>query len=185
MITIRPYKDSDKEQLELICIETADKNIRDTAKKREMLLLEYNRYYTRACKDTIFVADCGGKAVGYILCDTNYNNFLKNFKKNEYKQLKKIDFLNAVNFYLSLKGEKIYSKNYSAHMHIDILPEFQRQGIGHKLVDALKCKLEGMNVNGVFLSVSMNNKIGVPFYYKYGFEPVYLCKHFGIFALKL
>lgn len=173
LVTIRPYEAKDKPNLEKICIATAKESDVNTEKKHENILWLYNRYYTSHEGYNCFVAaDERDEAVGYIICSENFEKYSKTFKSDELRQIRKLGF----HFYLFALGDLIiqkpFVKKYPAHLHIDILEEYQRMGLGHKLMDALTSNLKRKNVPGVMLIVAAKNEKGVNFYKKYGFEVV-------------
>lgn len=59
---------------------------------------------------------------------------------------------------------------YPAHMHIDILPEFQRKGWGSVLINTLFEALKREGALGIHLDMVRWNTIGRKFYEKIGFE---------------
>lgn len=63
-----------------------------------------------------------------------------------------------------------FAKEYLAHLHIDIAGDYQRQGIGTKLIDALIEHLRKKSVKGLMFSVAIDNEKGLGFYRKYGFK---------------
>lgn len=62
-------------------------------------------------------------------------------------------------------------KKYPAHMHIDILPEFQRKGWGSVLINTLFDKVKSQGAPGIHLDMVRWNTIGKNFYEKIGFRP--------------
>lgn len=157
--------------VERICLATADARLRKTAAARENTLLLYNRYYTRACPADCFVAvNEADEAVGYILGAPNYRAYCEGFRKHECKEIRKLGFLRGVRAYFEPKLQKKYAKRYPAHLHIDLLPEVQGQGMGTALMDALKANLRAQNVQGVFLCVGNDNKKALRFYKKQDFQ---------------
>ena len=76
-------------------------------------------------------------------------------------------------------------EKYPAHLHIDILPEYQRQGIGHRLMKRLEQHLIKNNVPGFHLEVGSKNTLGINFYKKYGLEFISKDQFSTIFAKKL
>jgi GNAT superfamily N-acetyltransferase len=67
-----------------------------------------------------------------------------------------------------------------AHLHIDILPEHQRQGWGRKLIDAAVRQLstegesaDGKKLEGLWLCMDPRNKEAASFYERLGFERVH------------
>lgn len=56
-----------------------------------------------------------------------------------------------------------FSVKYPAHLHIDILPEYQGQKVGTALMSALKEKLVSDNIKGVMLCVGKGNVRAIDF----------------------
>lgn len=75
------------------------------------------------------------EAVGYILCAHDFEKWKECFEE---KYLKKQE-----NPMIAMVGRGTiedfapYAGEYPAHMHIDLLPECQRIGLGTQLMDAL------------------------------------------------
>jgi ribosomal protein S18 acetylase RimI-like enzyme len=63
--------------------------------------------------------------------------------------------------------------SHPAHLHIDILPAYQRQGLGAKLIAALFEALESRGCPGVHLVVGRKNADAIAFYQKQGLEMIY------------
>jgi len=59
---------------------------------------------------------------------------------------------------------------YPAHLHIDLLPENQGQGMGRKLMDTLRSALAEHGVPGVHLGMDPANTRARAFYDRYGFH---------------
>ncbi|MFX1547889.1 MAG: GNAT family N-acetyltransferase [Promethearchaeota archaeon] len=70
-------------------------------------------------------------------------------------------------------NEKSLLESYPAHLHIDILPDYHRQGIGTQLVKTLENHLRNHNVKGVHLGTSDRNVKAVQFYQKLKFSVIY------------
>jgi ribosomal protein S18 acetylase RimI-like enzyme len=62
---------------------------------------------------------------------------------------------------------------YPAHIHIDILLEYQRQGWGRKLMGMAVNHLKSSGKSGLHVCVAFGNEEGERFYKKLGFEPVH------------
>ena len=176
-ISVRPYEAKDYDQVRLICIATSDTKVRSET-KRTFILKMYCDYYIESEPKNCFVAvdideESGEeKVVGYILCAADCENYARNFLKNYLPKIKETGRLNG----FSARSEVfLYSRHaafFPAHLHIDILPAYQRQGIGHMLVDTLLEHLRGMKVKGVMLVAGKKNVKGCSFYKKYGFSEV-------------
>lgn len=183
-IVIRKMRTEDRQAVEHICLATAPAVLNSTAKMREYTLLLYNRYYTRMAGDSFVAVNSDDLPIGYILCAPDYEKYRKGFFENELKSIRKLGMMK----YFSAKSEVLSMKkraeDYSAHLHIDILPEYQHMGIGGKLMQALLNHLKNESVKGVMLTVSSTNKNGIAFYKKCGFTA--LSHSAGIvFAMKL
>ncbi|KAI0036815.1 acyl-CoA N-acyltransferase, partial [Vararia minispora EC-137] len=59
-----------------------------------------------------------------------------------------------------------------AHLHIDLLPEVQRQGWGRKLIGRAVQELEGMGLRAVWLGMDPRNEDAAKFYERLGFEKI-------------
>ncbi|EJD35439.1 acyl-CoA N-acyltransferase [Auricularia subglabra TFB-10046 SS5] len=57
-----------------------------------------------------------------------------------------------------------------AHVHISLLPSHQRQGWGHRLLDAAVSHLRGEGLDALHLVVNPRNNQAKQFYLKVGFE---------------
>jgi ribosomal protein S18 acetylase RimI-like enzyme len=58
---------------------------------------------------------------------------------------------------------------YPAHLHIDLLPEAQGQGLGRALIDWLLDRLSLLGAHGVHLGVDPRNTVAIAFYERLGF----------------
>jgi ribosomal protein S18 acetylase RimI-like enzyme len=61
-------------------------------------------------------------------------------------------------------------QKYSAHMHIDILPEYQRKGWGTVLIDRLFEAVKSLGAKGIHLDMLQSNTNGRAFYERIGFQ---------------
>lgn len=171
-IEIRKMRAQDRQAVEHICLSTAPPALNSTVKMREYTLLMYNRYYTRMVTDSFVAVNSDDEPIGYILCAPDYECYRKSFYENELKSIRKLGMMK----YFSAKSEVLSMKkraeDYPAHLHIDILPEYQHMGIGGKLMQALLTNLKNEGAKGVMLTVSATNKNGIAFYEKCGFTAV-------------
>ena len=58
---------------------------------------------------------------------------------------------------------------FPAHMHIDLLPRVQGQGLGRRLVETLSAALRDRGVPGLHLGVDSRNEGAIAFYTRVGF----------------
>lgn len=169
---IRPAEDKDLKDIEYICRMTAGPQARRSEKTGRKISLTYSTYYARAEQETSFVLDDGGKAVGYILCAPDYSKYVKGYRKNEVRKLWAIEKSQSITAYFLPLGYLPFKNKYPAHLHIDILDEYQGQGYGSQLMDTLLEKLKAMNIPGVMLIVDKDNEGAQRFYKRKGFEKI-------------
>ena len=165
---IRKYKETDFEATKYVCIH-------DMIGKRCEDLIEYVetmfcRYYLEKEPENCFVAvDENDKPIGYIYGAEDYDKYQKNF--SEY--IKKVAEIENRRFLPEAMTEMfdhaIYKDEYPAHLHIDILPEYQSKGIGSILIKEFCNNLKGKNIKGVMLIVGEDNTGARRFYERNGF----------------
>lgn len=167
---VRSYEPKDEKRLREICIETSGFSIK-SKKDREFLYYMYNDYYTEFEPESCFVAvNDNDEAIGYILCAKDFDAYLETMNKFYIPRIVHLGFKYNVIVHSEIFAYKLLKKNYPAHLHIDILPEYQKTGLGRKLVDELKAYLKAQEVPGVMLSVGVGNKGAIEFYKKNGFK---------------
>lgn len=170
MITIRKYKPEDKIELQKICIETSRLPV-ETQAQRDFLLLLYNDYYTEVEPDNCIVAaDENDIPVGYIICAQNFNSYAKTFSRFYLPEIKEIGMSFYIQAVMEMAGHSLYAKKYPAHLHIDILDKCQGQGVGTKLITAMKDNLKSKGVRRLMLSCGADNTGAIRFYKRNGFE---------------
>ena len=69
------------------------------------------------------------------------------------------------------RGIPGFVQKYPAHFHIDLLPEWQRVGLGRKLMDTFLAAVEEAGAKGVYCGMVATNVDAGKFYAKLGFEP--------------
>lgn len=169
---IRLAEDKDLKDIEHICRMTAGPQARRDEEIGRKISLTYSTYYARAEQETSFVLDDGGKAVGYILCAPDYSKYAKGYRKNEVRKLWKVERRQSCKAYFLPLGYLPFKKKYPAHLHIDILEDYQGKGYGSQLMDALLTKLKSMGIPGVMLIVDKDNTGAQRFYERKGFSKV-------------
>lgn len=170
MTSIRNFREKDRENVRNICIATAPPSAVKSEKARKYTLSMYCDCYIDCYPEFCFVAaDESDRAVGYILCAPDYEKYKNDFKKYM-RKIFSFSLTRGVTAFFESKISGSFRPDFPAHMHIDILDEYQRMGIGTKLVDALREKLREECIPGVMLVVGSGNRKGRNFYKKYGFR---------------
>jgi ribosomal protein S18 acetylase RimI-like enzyme len=160
-ILIRKATIEDLSQVREICRETCTDPFLLSHPKTLYLL--YADYYLNEEQGHCFVATAAGKVVGYILSSFDQKAYAKNLKEKYLPVLKSSDgrsyrlekaYLLACHFWAS----------YEAHLHIDIAPDYQHQGIGSRLMENLVACFRLAHVRKIYLAVSASHKDALAFY---------------------
>lgn len=166
-VKIRPYEKKDCSYVQQICIETAGARFTQTPKKKRAAVASFCQYFIDRCPEFCFVAVDGEDIpVGYILCTPTFGRWLRygpeqfgtGFPFTPYWTLG------------SMLGAVPYLKDYPAHLHINLLPPYQRMGLGRELMNALEDKLRQHRCPGVSLCVNRHNPGAMRFYENCGFQ---------------
>ena len=166
---IRPYKEKDRDDVRYICL-NCDGPSDMSPEGEHFILTAYCDYYIEREKENCFVAaDEDDKAVGYILCAENFESFIHCFREEYIPRIPEDQTDHIGYAKASTAVQEKYKNEYPAHLHIDIMPEYQRMGLGHKLMDTLLSHLKDKGIKGIVLSVADFNDKGIAFYKKYGF----------------
>ena len=144
---IRPYHSSDLVQLYRICLRTGDsgKDATQIYEDPDLLGHIFVGPYVVLEPDLCFVSSNNGIAYGYILGVRDSQNFYKNsekewfpFVREKYLLPDKNDESRQARIIRMLHNghkPKPEFSGYPAHLHIDLLPEAQGQGLGRKLIN--------------------------------------------------
>lgn len=181
-LIIRPYKKSDLPILYEICLKTGDSGKDATTLYRNTFLLGhfYAAPYAVYHPELTFILAKNDVPVGYIIGTSDSQSFHDITEKKWFTPLRQKyllpkendDSLDAKIIRLIHQGyiPKPELLSYPAHLHIDILPEGQGQGMGRKLVEIFCNKLIEMKVPAVHLEVGKRNTSAIKFYEKIGFH---------------
>ena len=168
-MNIRKYQEKDFEATKYVCLndmlgkEGYEKII-------EYVEIMFCRYYLEKEPENCFVAvDDNDKVIGYTYGSKDYDYYQENFSEyiNAVAELENRRFLAEA--LTEMYDHAIYKKDYPAHLHIDILPDYQSKGIGSKLINAFCDNLKEQNVKGVMLIVGSENEGARRFYERNGF----------------
>lgn len=181
---IRPYHPCDLSILYRICLLTGDSG-RDASrqyKDPDLLGQFYVASYVVLEPDLCFVLTRSGMPCGYILGTRDSVQFYQRCEREWFPLLRERYTLSGSNqdspdariVRLIHEGHKSNDDlvSYPAHLHIDILPEGQGQGMGRKLVDTFISRLRELNVTAVHLKVGKANTDAIHFYERVGFHVI-------------
>lgn len=178
MATIRRMRADDIKDVEYVCRMTAGElSINDEKIGRKMSKM-FSTYYARECYDSGFVlVDESDKAVGYILCEPDYRRFRKIFRKIDVPEIYKLDRKCGLESWFFPVPYTFWGCKYPAHLHIDLLPEYQNGGYGSEMIQMLMADLKSKNVKGLMLITGIWNHGAIRFYKRNGFKTLF--KGFG------
>lgn len=173
-ITIRPYAMKDSPYVQQICIATAGHRFKKTPVRKRAAVAAFCQYFITRCPELCFVAaDSDDIPVGYILCTPSFGRWCR-YAPEQFRTGFPYSLFWSIG---SMMGALPYLATYPAHLHINLLPAYQRMGLGSKLMSALEDELRQQNCPGVSLCVSSRNDGAMRFYEYCGFRV--LGKHPG------
>ncbi len=166
---IRPYEPKDADAVRFICLNSEGPCDLNEA-EQHYILTTYCDYYIETEPQNCFVAaDEDDRAVGYVICAEDFDAYRPVFLREYLPRIP----AERLSFRFGARGSTVmqnqYKAAYPAHLHIDVLPEYQRHGLGRRMVDALLAHLRAKGIPGVMLTVGTGNRVGRSFYEKYGF----------------
>lgn len=182
---IRPYRPGDESELASVCLQTADSGsdatglLDDDALWANLFVLPYVARHP----ELAFVAEADdGRAAGYVVAAADTDRFETWFRDGWWPRFRgrwpppaqvasrQYELLE----YAYGRGSEPVAQAaaYPAHLHIDLLPELQGQGLGRQLIVALVDALRAAGVGGVHAVPLAGNAGAVAFYRRLGFSEV-------------
>jgi ribosomal protein S18 acetylase RimI-like enzyme len=182
---VRPYRPEDRAALYDVCVRTAHEggDSRHIYPDLDLMPSIFAAPYAHLEPDLTFVLDNGERAVGYILGTADTAAFVKAYRTSWLPTL-------AVRYpapdgppatpaeamiALMHKPERMLRPElaaYPAHLHIDLLPAYQRQGHGHTLMRTFLSALRHKHVPAVHLGMVTTNTAARAFYDRLGFHEI-------------
>ncbi|MHA1380477.1 MAG: GNAT family N-acetyltransferase [Candidatus Helarchaeota archaeon] len=188
MVKIRQCRKSDSKGIIEVCYKTGymGEDVEPYFKDKKLFGLLFCLYYPKYEKEHCYVAEDKGKIVGYILgtpdSERQERLFLARFGP---RILFRVFFFTSIWYFQDLKLFLYFArlprspppseinKKYPAHLHIDILEEYQRKGIGSMLMRKFENHMRTLGVKGIHLGTSEGNYKAVPFYKKWGYRIIH------------
>ncbi|MFD9504238.1 GNAT family N-acetyltransferase [Streptomyces sp. NPDC060035] len=183
---VRPYRPGDREALAEICVRTADNggDSRHLYPDPELMPALFAAPYAYLEPELTFVLDDGsGQAVGYVLGTADTRQFVDAFRKVWLPQVTERfpepdgtpGTLAEEMAALLYRPERMILPQldgHPAHLHIDLLPPWQRKGYGRELMGFFLDALHAKGVPAVHLSMLTSNIPARAFYDRLGFHEI-------------
>jgi ribosomal protein S18 acetylase RimI-like enzyme len=178
VMRIRLYEPRDRADIADICVRTGDNGQDATGHHSSDDLLPdiYALPYVDYEPELVFVVDNGERVVGYILGAADTRAFAEWFSAEWWpavagrysgnEALERAVVASAANPQRMLIAAV---DEYPAHLHIDLLPEAQGQGLGRRLIETFAAALADRDVPGLHLVVGTGNTSARAFYRRVGF----------------
>lgn len=179
---IRPYAPGDFAAVSDICLRTGELG-RDASglyTSDELLPDIFARPYVLLEPELCFVLESEQRVCGYILGVADTARFVQRYRaewlpelqrkyvhvdppRNRDERIRHLGFVPELMLIPELE-------RYPAHLHIDLLPEYQRRGFGRRLMQRLLRALHERGVPGLHLSLAAANTAARAFYDRIGFR---------------
>lgn len=178
---IRPYRPDDLDAVYDICIRTADdgNDARGEYSADTLVGDVFAAPYVVLEPEHAHILDDGaGNAVGYILGTADTPRFVERYRDewvpvaaarygDDPRDQQMLGWLRDPERMLAPE-----LADYPAHLHIDLLPEWQGKGFGRGLMDAFRAGLRAAGVRRMHLTMSPTNDAARAFYRKLGFTEI-------------
>lgn len=189
MAKIEPYQEADREGLFSVCHRTGffGEDASPQFKDAYLFGLIIASYYIDYEPENCLVVKEGDKVVGYINGTTDTISEKEKFEHHILprvisRMLKYTIFHSPKDVLFivehKIRGESecdryLYSdellEGYPSHLHINLLPDYQRKGLGTQLMDCFEEKMRAKGVVGLRLDTTSENRKAIPFYGKRGY----------------
>lgn len=184
MSHIRLYQPADRDAIYDVCVRTADAggDARGIFRDDRLWADVWAVPYVEKHPDLSWVVESDdGRVVGYLLASDDTDAFDEWFAREWWPS-------RSANYPLSgdpahAREDRVitgaaqrgaptaaYLAHYPAHLHIDLLPETQGQGLGRALMNTLFDELRRRGTSGVHLGIDPANTGAAAFYERLGFE---------------
>ena len=175
-ITVRPYTETDRDAVRLICVATAQHRVRSET-RRFFVLKTSCDYYLECEPENCFVAvrtqeDGSEKVVGYILCAADCETYARRYLQKYIPKIKEYSKLHArvARGDVMMAGQ--FAAFFPAHLRLAVLPEDRGKGVGTALVEALTAHLQENRSKGVVVILNKKNSAAQEFFKARGFSPL-------------
>jgi len=184
-VKIRPYRPEDRDDVYDVCVRTADAGADASGRFRDPEILGdlFAGPYVFLAPEFAFVLDDGERVSGYVLGVPDTSRFAEQLRDVWLPMVgdrypapagppADADEEMAALLHRPERFSNPALADYPAHLHIDLLPAFQRTGWGTKLMRTLLTALHDAGVPRVYLAMLTTNTGAAKFYERLGFYPL-------------
>ncbi|MDQ1710491.1 MAG: hypothetical protein QOG49_1876 [Frankiaceae bacterium] len=180
---LRPYRDSDRADLYDVCVRTAD-NGGDARGKYDTDRLMGDLFampYAVLEPHLAFVLEDAAHVVGYVVGTADTIAFAAAWRARWIPALEDVytptdgppatdtDSMLSLHFNPELMIVPALA-DYPAHLHIDLLPQYQRRGFGRSMMDTMLAALHAAGAPAVYVAMLTANVPARAFYDRLGFH---------------
>jgi ribosomal protein S18 acetylase RimI-like enzyme len=187
--SVRPYRASDLDDLYRICLQTGDNGEDATSKFEDPRILGhvFAAPYGLYEPSLAFVAEDEIGVGGYIVGALNSKAFEKRLETDWWPALRDRypappselppdqwtpDQRAAGFIHVPLKVPEELAEDYPSHLHVNLVPRLQSQGLGRQLMNTLMRALREQGSVGLHFFVSSTNHRAADFYRHLGFTVI-------------
>lgn len=182
MLTVRPYLPADHTDVLDVCVRTGNGGADATGIYDEdrLLPMVYADPYLQREPELAFVIDNGDRVLGYILGTADTAGFV-----DWYGRVWVPHCQTAIGDATTVSTRNLLTAHhnpdrmmhpelsgYPAHLHIDLLPQTQGNGLGRALMEVFLDALRAGGVPAVHLAMSADNERAGHFYRRLGFTEI-------------
>jgi ribosomal protein S18 acetylase RimI-like enzyme len=183
-LVLRPYEARDRADVYDVCVRTGDAGKDATGKYSDESLLPdiWAGPYLALEPELATVVDDGERVVGYLIAAADTEDFVRRYRQgwlpgyaSRHPLPAQLESDEDRMIAIGHKPEGMIGPDqdrYPAHLHIDLLPEAQGQGLGRALMHRLLGQLRERGVPGVQLGFAPSNAGAGAFYARLGFHPL-------------
>ena len=184
MWQVRPYRSADRRAVFQLCGDTAffGDPLERFLDARELFLDTFATYYTDVASGYLWVAAGeSGEIFGYLMgCPDTlayYQWFTPHARKIawramtlHYRGILTRKTIGYIWRYFRVHLPYLDLSPYPAHLHVNTRADLRGNGMGTALMQTYLDQLRNMNIPGVHLETTSENRIAVPWYEKLGFR---------------
>lgn len=186
MTIIRPYAPTDLDALYEICVRTGDfgEDARDQFDDPKMLGYVFAAPYGKLSPDLCFVAEDDVGVAGYVVGTADSRWFEAQMEEHWWPGLRKKYTAPEGARHKEWTGDELYAWTFHharplpeevvirfpAHLHMNLLPRLQGQGMGTRLFQTWRDAALDQGVTHAHIGADRGNKRGVAFWSAMGFR---------------